>query len=331
MEGFTHATFRDLMAGMGGLGIVCTEFVRVTGAPPGRRSLRAIVSKAALPLSVQVMGRDAGRLAEAAEIVCDAGADVVDLNLGCPTPRAVRGGVGAAMLRDPELLEEVVSRMRERVPVALSAKMRAGFEDAERVLEIAERIERAGADFVTVHPRKRSDHFRGVADWRIVRDVRRHLSIPVVGNGDCWYTSDVERMRRETGCDGVMVGRPAVRNPWIFRQAQEIEEGRPPFRPSGADLVGFAIRLSEALRGHFGENPAARLGKLKEWLRFAARALPDREPVLAEALRIREVDAFLDLLDRRVGSRPPEALDLLADGPLGFENSGAAASRAPVG
>ena len=125
-------------------------------------------------------------MSEAAAVVSAHGADVVDINLGCPSPNAVRGGVGSAMLKDEKLLTEVVSAMRKSVPGVLSAKMRAGFDTGDHAVSIARTLAACGVDYVVVHPRRRCDLYLGTADWRVIRGIREALSIPVVGNGDCW-------------------------------------------------------------------------------------------------------------------------------------------------
>jgi tRNA-dihydrouridine synthase len=200
MEGVSHPLFRQIISERGGVGVVCTEFVRVvdtTLAPSVIR--REVVKVKGIPLCVQVMGNAAEHMADSAAAVADAGADIIDINLGCPAPRAVRKGVGSAMLRDPKLLYQVLSAMRQAIAVTLSAKIRAGFDDADNVLHIGETLQRAGADYLVVHPRRRSDFYNGVADWRIIARLKEHLDIPVVGNGDCWYAKDALRLEEETG------------------------------------------------------------------------------------------------------------------------------------
>lgn len=323
MEGFSHAELRRILASRGGIGLVCTEFVRVTTAPLGRRLSRDATDRPpGTPLSVQVMGRQVERMAEAAAALEAAGADLIDLNLGCPTPRAARGGVGAAMLLDLDLLHRVIRAMRSVVSVPLTAKMRAGFDDASRVLEIASCIEDAGADLVTVHPRRRSDAFEGVADWRIITAVKQAVSIPVVGNGDCWYARDALRMLAETGCDGVMIGRPALRNPWIFRQAEELVTKSEAFRPTGSDWVAHVIELADAFQARHGDRENATLAKMKEMLRFLARGLPDGRELLATVLRLDSLGDLLRHVEAEVADRPAETIDLAADGDLGLERSG---------
>src|SRR5262245_49118264 len=226
MEGVTHPILRQLMAERGGIGVVCTEFVRITSGPLSLRTLRRhIVRPPRGLLSVQVMGNHIEHMADAAAIVSDLGADVVDINLGCPAPRVVRKGVGSAMLKDPKLLFEVISAMRRSVPGVLSAKIRAGFDDASVVLTNAKTLEDAGVDYLVVHPRRRCDFYEGVADWRTIKLLKDNLQIPVVGNGDVWSAEAALRMRAQTGCDAVMIGRGALRNPWIFEQIADLTAG----------------------------------------------------------------------------------------------------------
>lgn len=318
MEGVTEPPFREAMAAQGGLGLLCTEFVRISRAPLADTLLRRAVVKQEdatgrpLPLSVQVMGNEAPKMAEAAGRVAELGADVVDINLGCPMPRVVRKGVGAAMLQDPALLGEVMSAMREATAgrSLLSAKIRAGFDDAENVVTIARVVQDAGADFIAVHPRRRADFYRGVADWRIVRALAAELDIPVVGNGDVWYAEDALRMEHETGCAAVMIGRPAMRNPWIFRQVAELRAGAPTFAPAGDDVLAWIHRLDTLFA-----DKKNRLGRLKEYARWLGRSLRDPSPFLPAALRAAERDDFMRIAKASFGGLPPEALDLGAEVP----------------
>lgn len=272
MEGVTHPLLREYLASRGGIGVVCTEFVRVTSHPLGKKILKKHVVRPSVgALSVQVMGNHLEQMAEATRIVTDGGADIVDVNLGCPAPRAVRKGVGSALLKDLSLLGRVLERMRASTHLPLSAKIRAGFNDAQGVREVARVVQESGADFLTVHPRRRVDFYKGTADWRIIAVLARDLAIPVVGNGDIWYAEDALRMETETGCQAVMLGRPALRNPWIFRQIAALRSGDVPVRPDGQMVIEHLTQLAGLLREEFGERGA--LGMLKEQLRYLARAV----------------------------------------------------------
>lgn len=329
MEGVGHPTFRDMLAERGGVGVVCTEFVRITGTPVSERYLHEQVHKSGdVPLSVQVMGTHVEHMAEAAGVVARAGADIVDINLGCPSPRVVKKGAGSAMLKDPELLYRVLLAMREEVPGVLSAKIRAGFDDAANVVHIAKTVQRAGADFIAVHPRRRADFYDGVADWRIIARLRAELDIPVVGNGDAWYAADAARMRAETGCAAVMIGRPAIRNPWIFEQIADIEAGRTPRAPSGEDI---ARHLEDTVARYMAVYPGRRkrgpIGKVKELVTYLGRAIDDGAVWRGLALRCKELDELVALTWEHLGELPPERIDLQASGHLGFERSGSAVAH----
>lgn len=326
MEGITNPTFRAHVARLGGLGVACTEFVRVTDHALSHKSLAKHVERSfGVPLCVQVMGTSPERLQEAAALMVQAGADVVDLNLGCPAPRVVRKGAGSAMLKDPTLLFEVVSAMREAVPGPLSAKIRAGFDDKTHVVKIAQTLEAAGVDWIAVHPRRRSDFYDGVADWRIIRLLVEGLSIPVIGNGDVWYAADALRMRQETGCDAVMIGRPAMRNPFIFRQIAELQAGRTPAAISGEELFEWIVALMRDLERFHRGSKRGPVGKLKELLTYFAKAIPDGGVVRKTALRIQTTNEILCYLKKELASRPAECLDLWPEPRFGLERSGSVA------
>jgi nifR3 family TIM-barrel protein len=311
MEGVTNAAVREVLASYGPVGLVCTEFVRIAGEKISRPYLNRQVEKLPhVPLSVQIMGNDPELMAEAGAVVAEAGADVVDLNLGCPTSNAARKGVGAALLKQPALLARLLSTMRRSVPGRLSAKLRAGFDSTDEALTNARLVEDCGLDFLAVHPRRGIDHYRGSADWRIVERVRRELSIPVVGNGDLWYADAALRMFEQTGCDAVMIGRPALRNPWIFRQLSELLAGRAPFVPTGQDLALHVQQLAAALV-HRAEAPGhSPLGPLKEQLRYLLGAIPDALVPKRALLQQTTLSLFLEATTEAFARLPAESLDL---------------------
>jgi tRNA-dihydrouridine synthase B len=326
MEGVTHPAFRELIARRAGIGVVCTEFVRIAATGLGPKYLREQVIRApGAALSVQVMGNHLQHMAEATEIVASAGADIVDLNVGCPAPRVVRKGVGSAMLKNPDLLRRVVGGMRERTRGCLSAKIRAGFDDSEGAVAIAQLIEAAGADFITVHPRRQADFYRGVADWRIIAAIKAAVAIPVIGNGDVWYAADALRMRSETACDGVMIGRGALRNPWIFEQIDALIHGTPPTRPSGDDVLAHYDTLAEVLESTYPKNT---LGMLKEQVRYLARIVTDGALLMRDALRTATAAEMRAVLAARLAGQAPDGLDLAARGGS-IERSGSAAPATP--
>ena len=185
MEGVTHPLMRHQLAKQGGLDLLCTEFIRIsTQAPSAKQMRKQVVKSGDIPLSVQIMGNKAELMGESAQLVAENGADAVDVNMGCPTKRAVKGGVGSAMLKDPKLCYDVLSAMRKKIKCPLSAKIRAGFDNKDGIFEILQAVIDSGADYIAVHPRRRIDHYEGKSDWRIIEALKNKSSIPVIGNGD---------------------------------------------------------------------------------------------------------------------------------------------------
>ena len=309
MEGVTNFPIRNILAAKGGVGLLCTEFVRIQGHTVSQKKIAKHVLKTeGTPLSVQVMGNDADMMADSAAKISACGADVVDVNLGCPTAKALKGNVGAAMLRDPDLLYRVLSEMRAAVPGILSAKIRAGFDESDHILKIASAVRASGADFIAVHPRRRKDQYKGHSDWRIITLLKEFLDIPVIGNGDVVYADDAVRMFNETGCDAVMIGRGAMRNPWIFRQLEELQKGEEIFRPSGEDLAGY---MKEVLAGYTEFlRPHQLLPRMKELSKFVSPALEDPKGFLQGALRSQDMAGLIDSVDKFIEPLKAEGLDL---------------------
>ena len=222
------------------------------------------------PISVQIFGCEPWRMAEAARMVEAAGADVIDINCGCPAPKVVRRGGGAELMRQAPRLREILRAVGRAVRIPVTLKIRAGWDDTQRnALEIGRLVEQEGAAMLAVHGRTRVQMYRGAADWDLVARLHEELSIPVVGSGDLRTPAEVLAPLKAGHCDGVMIGRAAMRNPWIFAQAVALASGRP-VTPVTADrrvqaLHEFRERLQETLpeRALMGRlrGMACRLGK----------------------------------------------------------------------
>jgi tRNA-dihydrouridine synthase len=298
---------------------VCAPFLRVTSQPPNLDWFRQQVQRTRdVPLSVQLLGSHAEHLAAAARCLSDAGVEIIDLNLGCPARIVVRRGAGSALLGQIEQIQRIVSAMRASCGTCLSVKFRSGDVDSSQVVQIARAIESAGADFMVLHPRTRLDGYRGVANWELVKLVKAQVSVPVVGNGDVWYAADALRLQQSSGADAVMLGRPVLRNPFIFRQIEDLRAGRVPFRPSARDVFEHTQRMAEILRVELKDTRAGPAGALKEQVQFLLRSVPQTARALLwrRASQATHVDAVVEairpLLDQT-------ELDLAADGPYRFE------------
>lgn len=313
MEGVTNFVIRNALNDLGGIGMLCTEFVRVSSHAVTPRTVREAVQKTpGVPLSVQVMGNDASLMADSAERMEAAGADIIDINLGCPTKNAVKGNVGSAMLKDPDLLYDVLSSMRTKVKGWLSAKIRAGFDENNHVSHIAQTVEATGADFIAVHPRRRKDFYEGVADWRIIGHLKSILKIPVIGNGDIWYPQDALNMKEQTACDAVMIGRGALRNPWIFKQISELEQGRE-YRPSITEMISFFQSLQNSFTAAFEGREMATLSRMKELVKYFSRVFPDGVEFRTNILRTQNIDDFMAMLLEKLNASNENEMDFFGE------------------
>ena len=242
MAGITNGPAR-LLAREHGASLCFTEMVSVNGlAHDGRKSVALMTGEAEdRPLGVQLFGNDPQLLAEGARIATEYG-DLIDINMGCPVRKVVNSGAGSALLRDPSRVRDIVSAVRRATTLPLTVKIRSGWHAEDRnYLEIAHIAQEEGCDAVTLHPRSRSQMFDGTAEWSQIGELRSTLRIPVIGSGDLFTPEDVKNMLARTGCDGVMIARGALGNPWIFRSALQLLAGEEPSGPSRTERLNAAL------------------------------------------------------------------------------------------
>ena len=244
MAGLTDTAFRRLVKRHGGCGLVVTEMVSSEGLVRGiDRTLEyAEFTEEERPIAVQIFGGDPGKMALAAQVVEWLGADAVDVNMGCPVPKVAKNRAGCSLMRDPERAAAIVRAIARAVAIPVTVKMRAGWDDREmNAPELARCLEGAGASAVIVHGRTAAQAYSGRADWALIERVARAVAIPVYGNGDCVEPDEIVRRVRDLGLAGVLVGRGALRNPWIFAQAAASAAGRPVPAVSAADRLSFLL------------------------------------------------------------------------------------------
>jgi tRNA-dihydrouridine synthase B len=250
MAGMTDTAFRRLVKRHGGCGLVVTEMVSAEGLVRGiDRTLEyAEYTEEERPVSIQIFGGDPEKMAAAAQIVEGMGADIVDVNMGCPVPKIAKHNAGCSLMREPAHAATVIAAMAKAVTIPVTVKMRAGWNDAEHNAPVLARmVEDAGAAAVAVHGRTAAQSYSGAADWDIVAGIADALSIPVFGSGDCVEPEQVIA-RMHAGVDGVLVGRGVLRNPWILAQARDIAAGLPPRLVTMADRGQFLLDYIELLR-----------------------------------------------------------------------------------
>ena len=247
MAGITDLSFRRITKSFD-VDLVTSEMVSSEGLVRNTARTKMLLQSHAeeKPLAIQLFGSDPKVVAEAARIVADEGADIVDLNMGCPVPKVVRQGAGAALLRDAETVAMLVDAVRQAVSIPVTVKTRSGWSQSKiNVSEVARVAEDAGADAITIHPRTAKQGFSGSADWPLIAKVKQAVNIPVIGNGDVTRPEDVGTMRKLTQCDGVMIGRGAMGNPWIFKQARQLTKGQPLSSPTPQERLDVVRRHLE--------------------------------------------------------------------------------------
>jgi tRNA-dihydrouridine synthase B len=249
MAGMTDTAFRRLVKRHGGCGLVVTEMVSSEGLVRGiDRTLEyAEYTQEERPVSIQIFGGDPEKMAAAAQIVEGMGADIVDINMGCPVPKIAKHNAGCSLMREPEHAAQVVAAMAKAVKIPVTVKMRAGWNDDSRnAPTLAKMVQDAGAAAIAVHGRTAAQSYSGSADWDLVARIAGQLTIPVFGSGDCVEPQQiVERMR--SGVQGVLVGRGVLRNPWILAQATDVAAGRPPREVTLAERGQFLFDYIDLL------------------------------------------------------------------------------------
>lgn len=256
MAGVTDLPYRVLCREQG-CGLVCMEMVSAKAVLYNNRNTKELlqVDERERPVSLQLFGSDPHILSDIAARLEEGPYDIFDINMGCPVPKIVKNGEGSALMKDPALVEEILTAMVRAVKKPVTVKIRKGFDDSSvNAVEIAKIAEACGVAAVAVHGRTREQFYSGKADWDIIRRVKEAVRIPVIGNGDVFTAEDAKRLVDTTGCDGIMVARGAKGNPWIFREITEyLDTGRKPERPSVDELKEMILRHGRMMLKFKGE------------------------------------------------------------------------------
>lgn len=255
MAGVTDLPFR-LLCREQGAGLLCMEMISAKAIYYNSKNTKELleVGEAEAPVSLQLFGRDPAIMSEMAKRIEERPFDVLDINMGCPVPKVVNNGEGSALMKEPGLAGQIIESIVKAIQKPVTVKIRRGFDEAHcNAVEIAKIAQESGASAVTVHGRTREQFYAGKADWNIIKQVKEAVNIPVIGNGDVTGFETAEAMRKQTGCDGVMIGRACRGNPWIFRELNARTAGERYEAPSIEEIKQTIIRHGELLVNFKGE------------------------------------------------------------------------------
>ena len=301
MAGVTDLPFR-LLCKEQGAGLVCTEMVSAKAISFHNKNTEALMrtEPGERPVSLQLFGSDPCIISEMAAYIEDRPFDILDINMGCPVPKVAGNGEGSALMKNPGLVEQIVSRTVRATKKPVTIKIRKGF-DAEHVnaVEIARIAEASGAAAVAVHARTRDQYYAGRADWDIIRRVKEAVSIPVIGNGDVNSPESARQMLEETGCDGVMIGRAARGNPWIFRRILTfMETGEDPGKPGRKQVTEMILRHAQMLLAYKGEYTGMR--EMRKHIAWYTAGFPHSAKLRAKTNEISTMEELRELLTKVV-------------------------------
>ena len=301
MAGVTDLPFR-LLCREQGVGLLCMEMVSAKAIQYNNKNTKALleIHPEEPPVSLQLFGSEPDVISEIAKQIEELPFSILDINMGCPVPKIVKNGEGSALMKNPKLVHEIVSKTVKAIQKPVTVKIRKGFDDTcINAVEIAKIIEDAGAAAVAVHGRTREQYYSGKADWDIIRQVKEAVSIPVIGNGDVVSGESAIAMMNQTGCDGVMIGRGAQGNPWIFSELVEYEKtGKIPERPSMEEIKKMILRHAQLQLQYKGVYLGIR--EMRKHVAWYTTGLPNSARLRAEINAVESYEQLESLLNARI-------------------------------
>ena len=298
MAGVTDLPFR-LLCKEQGVGLLCMEMVSAKAIYYNNKNTETLmkIEPEERPVSLQLFGSDPVIMSEMAKRIEERPFDILDINMGCPVPKVVNNGEGSALMKNPKLVREIVTAVSKAIKKPVTVKIRKGFtEDSVNAVEIAKIIEDSGAAAIAVHGRTREQYYSGKADWDIIRQVKEAVSVPVIGNGDVDSPKKAKKLIEETGCDGIMVGRAAQGNPWIFHEIPHyLETGELLPRPTLEEVKKMIRRHAELQLHYKGEYTGMR--EMRKHVAWYTAGFPHSARLRGAVNEIESMGQLLDLLD----------------------------------
>lgn len=297
MAGVTDLPFR-LLCKEQGAGLLCMEMVSAKAIYFRNRNTESLleIDDRERPVSLQLFGSDPDIISEMAKKIEDRPFSILDINMGCPVPKVAGNGEGSALMKNPRLVEEIVTKTARAVKKPVTVKIRKGFDEEHvNAVEIARIAEASGVAAVAVHGRTREQYYHGKADWDIIRQVKEAVKIPVIGNGDVDSPEAAEAMLQETGCDGIMIGRGAQGNPWIFRQILYwMETGEKMGRPSREEVKEMILRHAALLVACKGEYTGIR--EMRKHVAWYTAGFPNSAKLRARTNEVTSLQELEELI-----------------------------------
>ena len=301
MAGVTDLPFR-LLCKEQGCGILYSEMVSAKAILYKNKNTDVLlnIDKREHPVGIQLFGSDPDIMAEIGSRVAEGNCDFIDINMGCPVPKIVNNHEGSYLLTQPKLVEEILTKMVKAINKPVTVKTRKGFKDGEsQAVEIAKIAESCGVAAVAVHGRTREQYYGGKADWDIIKAVKEAVKIPVIGNGDIFSPQDAKAMKEYTGCDGLMVGRAARGNPWIFKEINEyLKTGIVPEKPSAEEVKNMILKHASMLIEYKGEYTAVR--EMRKHIARYTQGLPHSAELRRRCNEIVSWESLKEVIESRL-------------------------------
>lgn len=299
MAGISNISYRTIIKKMGA-GLMYSEMISSLGIVyNGKKTIDLLkINENERPISVQIFGSDVDSFVKAALFVYEnIHPDIIDINMGCPVPKvAVKSQAGSALLKDPKKIKEIVSSVVKSIPIPVTVKIRSGWSKSDvNCIEVAKICEEAGATAIAVHPRTRDQGYSGISDWKLIKDVKNAVSIPIIGNGDIKTIYDAKRMLDETNCDSVMIGRASLGNPWFIKECVEyIEHNKIIGKPSYIDRINMIFEHYKLLKENTSEKIA--LMEIKTHALWYLKYIPGSKNIKNEIVQVKTEDELFNIL-----------------------------------